>query len=264
MRRIALLAAVTVASVALAGAADIFTQLGTTESSVREELLRAVNTGSLATGMAAKPYYALPAPAQAKLVEAYFAWARIYTASDTFKRAYAAQRDATKPQPRELPDPTSSAAKTEQQKEFEEMKKIAASLPSDQRKAMEQSLVEMQKQLAAFENDPEMKKAVADAMKMQREMNAKQHQEDLAEWNRRVPADPNVMIARRLRHLLDVSSTVDFDAKLQKSNGAMKFAETRYEDKPAEWKLCYRAGRTAVAAAQAAARAWLEELPAAR
>jgi hypothetical protein len=97
---------------------------------------------------------------------------------------------------------------------------------------------------------------------MQQEEDAKRHQEDLARWNEEFPADPNVVIARRLRRFLEVSGSVDFNAKLEKKDDRMRFAETRYEEKPADWKLYYRAGRPAVTAAQAAVRAWLKELPA--
>ena len=41
-----------------------------------------------------------------------------------------------------------------------------------------------------------------------------------------------------------------------------RFAETRYEMKPSEWKLCYRAGKAPVEAARAFAQGWLKELPA--
>ena len=33
-----------------------------------------------------------------------------------------------------------------------------------------------------------------------------------------------------------------------------------YERKPGQWKMCYRAGKEATAAARAAVQAWLKEL----
>ena len=40
----------------------------------------------------------------------------------------------------------------------------------------------------------------------------------------------------------------------------MKFANPAYEQKPTEWKLCFRAGREPVEAAKALATAWLKEI----
>ena len=253
MRRITLWTAAVLMSIGIAAAADIFSQLGTTESSVKDNLMAALRSGSISTGMAGKPYHALPAAAQATLAEGYVAWAKTYTASAAFKQAYAEQRTTAKPVPMEVKDNNA-----EQRKQFEELKKSVAAMPPDQRKQMEEVLKELQKQL----EDPEMKKLMAEGTKLQQEGAAKQFQEDLAEWNKDFPEDPNLLIARRLQAFLNLSGTVDFDAKLEKKGDQMRFADPRYEQKSGEWKLYYRAGRPAVTAAQAAVRAWLKELPA--
>jgi hypothetical protein len=252
MRRIFLLAAALLISIGIVRAADMFSQLGATESAVRENLLDAVTTGSVITAMAGKPYHAMPAAAQAKLAEASVAWAKAYTATAAFKQAYAERRAASKPEPTKPEPPPDS------QKQIEEMKKAMAALPADQRKQVEDMIKEMQKQL----EDPQMKALMAESLKMQQAQNAKDFQTSLATWNTQFPEDPNVLIARRLKTFLDVSGSVDFTAKLEKSGDGMRFAETRYQEKPADWKIYYRAGQPAVAAAQAAVRAWMKELPA--
>lgn len=253
MRRMALWTAVVLVSIGIAAAADIFSQLGTTESSVRQNLMAALRSGSISTGMAGKPYHALADTAQATLAEAYVAWAKAYTSSAAFKKEYADQRTAAKPEPMAVQDNGAL-----QQKQFEDMKKSVAAMPPEQRKQMEEVLKEMQKQL----EDPEMKKLMAEGTRLQKEQSAKRYQEDLAEWSKDFPEDPNVLIARRLQAFLNLSGTVDFDAKLEKKGEHMRFADPRFEQKSGEWKLYYRAGRPAVTAAQAAVRAWLKELPA--
>jgi hypothetical protein len=40
----------------------------------------------------------------------------------------------------------------------------------------------------------------------------------------------------------------------------MVFADEKLEAKPAEWKLCFRAGKEATGAARAFAEGWLAEL----
>ena len=253
MRRIGLWTAAVFVSIGIATAADIFSQLGTTESSVRENLMAALRSGTISTGLAGKPYHALPAAAQATLAEAYVAWAKTYTSSAAFKKAYAEQRTAAKPEPMKVQDNSA-----EQQKQFEQLKKSVAAMPPEQRKQMEEVVKEMQKQL----EDPEMKKLMAEGTRLQKEESAKRYQEDLAEWSKDFPEDPNVLVARRLQAFLNLSGSVDFDAKLEKKGDQMRFADPRFEQKSGEWKLYYRAGRPAVTAAQAAVRAWLKELPA--
>jgi len=67
-------------------------------------------------------------------------------------------------------------------------------------------------------------------------------------------------VARRLREFLTMSADVNFDAKLVTSNGAKLFADPALQGKPDAWKMCFRAGREATAAARTAAQAWLKEL----
>ena len=40
----------------------------------------------------------------------------------------------------------------------------------------------------------------------------------------------------------------------------MAFVDPRYEEKPSEWKVCYRAGKEPVETARAMAQEWLQEM----
>ena len=68
--------------------------------------------------------------------------------------------------------------------------------------------------------------------------------------------DPDATIKRRLKFFLETTKDVDFGAKL----AGRQFANEEHEAKPAEWKMCYRAGREATAAAREVATAWLADL----
>ena len=70
------------------------------------------------------------------------------------------------------------------------------------------------------------------------------------------PSDPSEMVKQRLQDFLVVSKTVDFDAEVQNK----KFVRPDYERKSAQWKMCYRAGKEVVEAAQTEAIKWLQEL----
>lgn len=85
--------------------------------------------------------------------------------------------------------------------------------------------------------------------------------EELAEWEKQYPADPKVLVVRRLREFLALSATVNFTARLeQRPDKQMRFADPELEEKPAEWKLLFRAGKPAVDAARAAAGEWLKAI----
>lgn len=85
--------------------------------------------------------------------------------------------------------------------------------------------------------------------------------EELAQWKADYPATGRDMVKRRLREFLQESANVDYDAKLVRRDGKMRFANEQYEsEKSDEWKKCYRAGRLPVEKARAFASAWLKEL----
>jgi hypothetical protein len=77
------------------------------------------------------------------------------------------------------------------------------------------------------------------------------------------PTDHRVLIAGRLRHFLDVTKDVAYDAKLIEKDGRKMFADPANEARPKEWKMCFRAGKPATDAARAFAQKWLNDLTAA-
>jgi hypothetical protein len=105
----------------------------------------------------------------------------------------------------------------------------------------------------AYTSSPEFKEAYAQnrAAKKPPSPDA----ESQMAWQAQFPEDPQVLIARRLRELLDTCADVDFDAKLDSESGV--FVDAEHEDKSNDWKLCYRAGRESVTAGRAIATAWL-------
>jgi len=76
------------------------------------------------------------------------------------------------------------------------------------------------------------------------------------EDDKKLPADPNELIKKRLEKFMEISATVDFEATL---NGT-QFANPDYEKKSDQWKMCYRAGKAVITAAREEVAAWLKEL----
>jgi hypothetical protein len=254
-RRLAAALLCAAAAVAALPAQNTLSQLGLEEPQAKKALLTSVTSGTVYLGgAAARAFRGAPAATQKALIDGAIRWAKAFTATPEFRRAYAAQRDAARPK---APDAVQSGLPdAKQQAEIEKMKKTAASLPAEQRQALEEAI----KAMEAMQNDPQMRQLLEQGAVMARKGAEESHQRELVRWNENFPEDPDVLIARRLRTFLDVSGSVDFSAKLVPSGTTMKFADPKYEAKPGEWKMCYRAGAEGVAAARAAAAAWLEAI----
>lgn len=131
---------------------------------------------------------------------------------------------------------------------------------------MRQSVAEMETTLADLKKKP---KENAQAIEMYEPILAGQ-KEALAEyedptpnktkWERNYPADPAVLVRRKLEDYLKLLKTVDFNAKLTAPDnyGIRKFANPEYESKSAQWKACYRAGKEVNDAVKAFVEAWLK------
>ncbi|MCM4152177.1 hypothetical protein DHD05_11305 [Arenibacter sp. N53] len=64
-------------------------------------------------------------------------------------------------------------------------------------------------------------------------------------WEQSFPANPEVLVKRRLQEYLALVGTVDFGAKLTEPDNykIRKFVNPVYEKKSPQWKACYRAGK---------------------
>lgn len=235
--------------------------LGGPESEAREQTVQAVFGGNLPyLGVAA---FKMASPARrVALAQAAIAWAKVFVQSAAFRTAYETVRTQSRPEP---PKTTSGDPVQEQRAEFDktgaEMRANMAGQSPEIRKAIEDTIKQMQEQMDAQLKNPEMMKLMRDAAVAERAQRQEEYAKSIREFDAAHPTDVRVAVALRLQHFLDECGTVDFDAKLEKSQGGnMVFANPEYESRSSEWKMCFRAGREPFAAARAAAQAWLKEL----
>ena len=149
--------------------------------------------------------------------------------------------------------------RADMEKGIAEMKQNMAAMDAETRKAMEGVIREMRAQMEKMESGPQ-KEMLRQAAEASAAESKKRHEEELGEWQRRLPADPRVLIQRRIQEFLALSAGVDFAARLAPRGEHQVFVREDYEKMPPEWKLCFRAGKEATAAARAFAAAWLAEL----
>ncbi len=234
--------------------------LGVNDTEAQREIVATLSQGYVPTHLAAKAFKAAAPATRATLVKTAIAWARAYTESAAFRADYARQRQASAPRPPQFKgsvDDELAAQRAERLKGIEKARKNVASLPADMRPQLEKSIKEMEDNNAKLDKDPQMQAIMRQQIEAQRANDTKAYDQMVQQHEKRFPADPRALIARRLQEFLDLSKDVDFGAKLVTAGSKQRFADARYEAQPYQWKLCYRAGREAVAAAREAAQAWL-------
>lgn len=82
----------------------------------------------------------------------------------------------------------------------------------------------------------------------------------VAEFNKSYPPDARQYIKLKLKDFLELTSDIDFDAKLVQKNGKQVFENTAYEERDRNWKKCFRAGRETIQASREFATQWLKEI----
>lgn len=246
----------------MAAQADVLSRLGITPQAAKEAVESVISSGVYNPGLPAGAFKLMPAAARAEAATAGVAWLKAYTASAEFKQQWAGMREQRKPSAPEFPGTPEDELKAvdeDTKRQTEDSKKAIAALPADQRAQVEEALKASQTMIAQM-NTPEMRKQRLDAIKAVRAERTTQYQQELATWTRTFPENPAPVLAKRLSEFLAASADVDFAAKLTPRNSRMIFENPAYEQKPGQWKLCYRAGKEATTAARAAVQAWLKEL----
>jgi hypothetical protein len=254
------LAAASAAAVAQSGA---LAQLKVAEPLARETFLESLASGGVDKSVGRDAFIPASGAVRAQLASGAIAWAKAFTKTAAFTSEYATLRESRKPAApvfEGTPEDELKARRAKENKQLEDAKKQLAGLPPDLRRQAEENL---RASLGLMET-PEMQQAQLQQIRDERKQQTEAHAKAMTVWEANLPANPSALIAARLSKFLEVSATVDFNAKLVEKDGRKFFADPALEAKSADWKLCYRAGREAVQAARAAAQAWLGELGSAR
>ncbi len=165
-----------------------------------------------------------------------------YINSVEFMEAYTKKREAAKPESE--PWRPDQATIDEQKKSVKELEKQVADMKKNKQmpavsiQSMEKTLAD-QKKLVAEWSDPTPNKN---------------------RWEKNYPADPAVLIKRRLEEYLALAATVDFNATLTAADkyGKKNFVNADYEKKSMEWKAIYRAGKEVNTVVTAFVKEWLK------
>ena len=246
----------------LAAAQDQLATLGITEGRAKEAVFDSFMAD--AVSIAGKPavFIAMAPAARVALVNFALTLSRTFVESDEFKRRYADHREANGPDP--LPEAqTADAIFAKQRAGFEaqvaEMRKLFDQITPEQRTTLEEGWKQMRDQLDAMEKGDKRKEIEA-LLADQRNEQVRSRQAAMTAFEKTYPADPRALVAMRLRHFLEVTADVAYDAKLVDTGKQKTFADPAFEAKPAEWKMAFRAGKPATDAARTFAQKWLADL----
>jgi cell division protein FtsN len=241
---------------------DHLATLGISEGRAKEAVFDSFMAD--AVSMAGKPaaFTAMAPAARVALVNFALTLARTFAESDDFKRRYADHREANGPEP--LPEEQSAdAIFAKQRAGFEnqvaEMRKLFDQITPEQRATLEAGWADMRRQLDEMEKG-DRRKQIEGLLKEQRVEQSRQRDQAMKELEKTYPADARALVAMRLRRFPDVTKDVDFTAQLVDKGKTKVFASGALEAKPAEWKMCFRAGKPATDAARAFAQKWLSDL----
>lgn len=260
MRRVVVF---TVALVLIAGlgmlAADVFQTYRLDKQGWDDSFMSAVAANWFNPYQIPKALKALPPAERVAVVYALGSAYKAFFETPAFKEAYRKRYEASLPDELKPPRTAKEIAdglRAEQAKAIKDIDESTKSVPPEMRKQMEAAATQMKAALKQQE-------AMIDEMSAQIAQQEKQRYE--AAKNRppdpdATPADPRVALKRSLKSFLDATAGVDYAAPLKPGGGLKVFVNATYEQKPREWKMCYRAGKDTCEAARAFATNWLAEL----
>jgi hypothetical protein len=252
------------AAVVRIGAADVLSDLGISEGRAREAFFDSFASGSVSLVGNVQVFKSAPAQARAAMVKTVTTLARAYTESDDFARRYADLREANAPDP--LPDERTAddvlaRQRSEYEKQVTDMRAMFDQITPQQREVLERGFAEMYARFDQMEKDG-TKTQLNELLKVQRERDVQAYEARMKEFERDFPKETGTMIAMRLRRFLEVTADIDFSARLVERDNKMRFADPALEGRPAEWKMCFRAGQAPTLAAREFAQDWLKTLDA--
>jgi hypothetical protein len=255
---------VVAAGAAIAVAQTSLSKFGLNLNELKPQIVDSLRNGFIPAYPNRKTYQAAPVAARVAFVNEAMGWVKAYTESPAFKSDYDKRRIAAKPTPPEAKgsaDDQYSQQLAEQRKSLEQMKKSIAAMTPDMQKQMQPVLKQMEDGIEQTSKDPKMAEMMKNAYTQQAISADADYKNEVAKYETEFPADPKVLIAKRLRDFIALSSDVNFDAKLVPDGGGrMRFADEQYQSKSDQWKLLYRAGREPVEAARTFSVNWLHQI----
>jgi hypothetical protein len=241
---------------------DFFKQLGITKTNADEKIAGSILGGSIDIyGIKNAKNIALGN--RKAVVLDLLNYTKKYVNSPAFAKQYLAMKEQYKP--KESIAQTPEAMKAEN---IANAKKFVTDMEATVKKAdpsmksiFEKSLLDAQKNLKDAE-DPNNKQYIRYAKNYEGLVKTfkENYNFQLAEWEKRYPANHLLYIKVRLQEFQGATKDIDFAAELKVKNGKKIFVNPDYERKDNRWKMAFRAGKEVVEPAREFVQKWIEEI----
>ena len=146
----------------------------------------------------------------------------------------------------------------------EELKEAEAKLKAatgDVKKLYELSASQLKQERDALKSPSHpMHKDYVENLTDESDENAAQGKREETSFNESYPPTVKELIKLRLQKFLEVTATIDFNAKLVQQGKFKVFADPALEAKDGDWKKLFRAGSETINAARQFAQQWMRDL----
>ena len=245
-------------------AVDLWSQLGITQKDANLDIRVSVMSPYLQYA-GAKNAKNIATGNRVAVINDLVAYAKKFTVTSEFKKDYEFERSKLKPKDPMLFSINEDSIRNEEKKlVLQSIKQTEANANNPNPKiknGVPARLEQLKKELIALD-EPNNKKVQnhVNQLKSYNKSFQDSYQKELDKFNTKYPENPQVLIKKRLKDILDITSDIDYDAELKQVGKYKVFVNPDYEKKSKEWKLAFRAGKTATDAVRAAAEKWIGEI----
>ena len=189
------------------------------------------------------------------------AYIRQYVESAEFNNAYQEARAAAKPAGKGDVKTLITERLASIEEELKEMEvKIKASA-GNTKKLYELSVTQLKQEREALKNPSHpMHNDYVENLTEETEEDAAQQEMETNYFNKDYPPTVKELVKLRLQKFLEVTATIDFNAKLVQQGKFKVFADPALEARNGDWKKLFRAGPETIGAALLFAQEWLRDL----
>jgi len=243
---------------------DLWKQLGIPQADVNTNIQVSIGSGYLQYN-GAKNAKNIVAASRVAVINELVAYAKKYTSSKEFKQEYAQRRSTMIPKKPVLSrinvDSIRAAEKHSLEESIKQTQANANSPNPKIRNGVPARLDALNKQLQDLDkpDNPVVQRKVKD-MQQINDLYSQDYTDKMNALDKKYPENPQVLIKRRLQEILDITADVDYDAQIDHGKKYDVFVNPAYEKKSKDWKLAFRAGKTATDAVRAAAQKWIMEI----
>jgi len=240
---------------------DILGKIGCTDNEAKNTIFDNFYFGNINTPYCNNKFKLIPANEIETVIGQLFIYIKNYTKSDEFKSKFLTEHLNSKPK-----EPLKKVIENPNAQVQEAVKQLEQQLNNpnltEQQKNDLKTSIDAMKQTY---NNPETNNILSDAYSQQineadseYKVSLTKYKTDLISWEKDTVI--NDLISKQLKQFINLTSTIDFNAKTIKIKNITKFENPNYEAKNNEWKKCFRVGKVGITYARKCANEWLKEI----